>query len=123
MSEDILERAKALTSPWRFGSDYGIWDLLPELIAEIESNRALIDQTAENFLKLEPGIAWEGGIDAAMKATVEEVERLRSERDYWRQLFQNIQGDRDLLIERCPDQGAGSRPHRLSQSWIKNRGS
>ena len=52
-----------------------------------------------------------------------EVERLRSERDYWRQLFQNIQGDRDLLIERCPDQGAGSRPHRLSQSWIKNRGS
>lgn len=50
-----------------------------EFIAEVEANRALIERTAKNFLALEPGLSWEGGIDAAMKAAVAEVERLRSQ--------------------------------------------
>ena len=50
-----------------------------EFIAEVEANRALIERTAKNFLALEPGLSWEGGIDAAMKAAVAVAERLRSQ--------------------------------------------
>ncbi len=46
---------------------------------EIEQLRSLIDLTAHNFLQLQPGITWEGGINDAMKAACEEIKRLREQ--------------------------------------------
>jgi len=48
---------------------------------EIERLRSLIDLTAHNFLQLQPGITWEGGINDAMKAACEEIKRLRADID------------------------------------------
>ncbi|MCK9571312.1 hypothetical protein M0R72_20355 [Candidatus Pacearchaeota archaeon] len=52
---------------------------------EIERLKSLIDLTAHNFLQLQPGIAWEGGIDNAMKAACEEIKRLREQLAKWKQ--------------------------------------
>lgn len=52
-----------------------LWSCLAIEIIKYQYN--IIDKTANNFLKLEPGIKWEGGIDEAMAALVEEVKRLR----------------------------------------------
>ncbi|MCK9185080.1 MAG: hypothetical protein M0Q16_06875 [Candidatus Cloacimonetes bacterium] len=49
---------------------------------EIERLRSLIDLTAHNFLQLQPGITWEGGINDAMKAACEEIKRLRADIDF-----------------------------------------
>lgn len=76
---DILERAKAADLDLLAITDWGkLRDMFGELIAEVEANQALIEQTAKNFLQLQPGISWEGGIEEAMKAAVSELERLRS---------------------------------------------
>ena len=52
---------------------------------EIERLKSLIDLTAHNFLQLQPGIAWEGGIDNAMKAACEEIKRLQEQLARWQQ--------------------------------------
>lgn len=81
MSEDIVAKAEAL--PEKPLSYEEWWDqsreMWPELVAEIKRLEQLIGRTASNFLQLQPGIAWEGGIDKAMKAAVGEIRRLRKE--------------------------------------------
>lgn len=52
---------------------------IAELEAECERLNILIQATAEAWLSLEPGVAWEGAIDAAMKAGVGEIQKLRQQ--------------------------------------------
>lgn len=46
--------------------------------AEIERLRELIDDAGKPWILLDPGVPWEGAIDAAMAAACGEIERLRS---------------------------------------------
>ena len=50
-----------------------------QLAVEIDRLQALIALTAEAWLSLDPGVPWEGAIDAAMRAAVAEIDRLRGE--------------------------------------------
>lgn len=53
-----------------------IISMFPAALDEIERLQAVIDQAAAAWLALNPGIAWEGGLDGAMAAAVSEIERL-----------------------------------------------
>lgn len=46
--------------------------------AEVERLRKLIDDAGKPWILLDPGVPWEGAIDAAMAAACGEIERLRS---------------------------------------------
>ena len=48
------------------------------LVDENKKLRQVIDAAAQSWLALTPGIAWEGGLDAAMRAAVAEIKRLRA---------------------------------------------
>lgn len=51
------------------------------LQAEVERLNHLVNDTAKHWLALTPGVPWEGGIDQAMNAAVEEIQRLRAENE------------------------------------------
>ena len=51
---------------------------LDRLADETAKLRQVINDAAQPWLALNPGIAWEGGLDAAMRAAVAEIERLRT---------------------------------------------
>jgi len=69
---------------------------------EIERLRSLIDLTAHNFLQLQPGITWEGGINDAMKAACEEIKRLRADIDFSDTNFvDDLLANCNQLRERC----------------------
>lgn len=88
MSDDLIENADAFLAHMAHEMqdicDYcqreKALELVPKLVAEIKRLEQLISRTASNFLQLQPGIVWEGGIDEAMKATVEKIKQLREER-------------------------------------------
>lgn len=46
--------------------------------AEIERLRKLIDDAGKPWILLDPGVPWEGAIDAAMAAACGEIKRLRA---------------------------------------------
>jgi len=50
------------------------------LLQEIEQQRSLIERTAAQWIALNPGKVWEGGIDKAMTAAVTEIRRLRADK-------------------------------------------
>ena len=54
---------------------------LDRLADENAKLRQVIDAAAQSWLALNPGIVWEGGLDAAMRAAVAEIERLRARKD------------------------------------------
>lgn len=74
MADEIL-RLKSLLR----GTLCAIEDTEADRADEILRLRALIDATAVPWLALDPGIAWEGAIDAAMAAACAEITRLRDE--------------------------------------------
>ena len=47
-------------------------------VAERDALRALIDKAGRHWLALDPGVPWEGAIDAAMEAACGEIQRLRT---------------------------------------------
>jgi len=49
-----------------------------DLRAEVERLQDLVDRTTDAWLQADLKIAWEGGIDAAMRAAVAEIKWLRS---------------------------------------------
>jgi hypothetical protein len=92
MSEDIVAKAEALYSKldfdsiqprqyWTYERYFDAAKMLPGLVAEVNRLKQLIDHTVSNFLQLQPGITWDGGIADAMKAAVEEIKRLRIENE------------------------------------------
>ena len=52
--------------------------LYDRLVPELAQRQNVIDAAAKHWLALEPGIAWEGGLDAAMAAACAEIEALRA---------------------------------------------
>lgn len=84
MNDDLIARAEALMPMLDGCHDYAniqAAEMVPELVAEVKRLTQLIDHTASNFLQLQPGIAWDGGIADAMKAAVGEIKRLRIENE------------------------------------------
>lgn len=62
--EPAYELARAIRqSPWKF----------------LKGAQDVVSETADIWLKADLGIAWEGGIDAAMEAAVREITKLRKE--------------------------------------------
>ena len=55
--------------------------LYDRLVPELAQRQNVIDAAAKHWLALEPGIAWEGGLDAAMAAACAEIEALREKYD------------------------------------------
>lgn len=82
MNDDLIARAEALMPMLDGCHDYAniqAAEMVPELVAEVKRLTQLIDHTASNFLQLQPGIAWDGGIDEAMKAAVDEIRSCREQ--------------------------------------------
>jgi|EPASupsiteSAE347_1022098.scaffolds.fasta_scaffold02284_7 hypothetical protein len=73
-----MQKARALIASYHpnFSAPYEIREL-ESALDEIDHLQSLIERTSAAWLKLEPGVAWEGGIDAAMAAAVSEIERLQ----------------------------------------------
>ena len=91
---DIVRRLRA---GWRVSDDQRLEaDINKESVEaadEIERLRSLIGHAAKYWLDhflTNPAIAWEGGIDKAMKAACEEIERLRAENAKLREVLTSI---------------------------------
>lgn len=75
---DTEEAVKIIYANWP-SENYTMLREALGYITDVNTRRGqLIEDTANNFLALEPGICFQGGIDGAMKASVDEIRRLRS---------------------------------------------
>ena len=84
LSEGMLYRhlaaavSRLLTENERLRETEKLYD---RLVPELAQRQKVIDAAAKHWLALEPGIAWEGGLDAAMAAACAEIEALRADKE------------------------------------------
>ena len=74
---DTEEAVKIIYANWPSENYTRLREALKLILDRNDHFQRLIGETGNHFLNLDPGIPFEGGIDGAMKAAVEEIARLR----------------------------------------------